>query len=254
MSAGIPADTASVNARTVPKRSRPRVRPSPVFVPSDRRQLVLPVATTVFAGRHGVIIRYGGAVDYRPTSQATEAETYGRQDTENGSREGWDERAFSAQVGEWPPAVGDSAYVSSLRGVFAAEPQWLFDHPDSTRGFYVWSGGMVSGKRSPRRTARLAVVGAVSECNTDRTAINQTSRSTFRVWMRCVGGHRLWLLPSWPMAILAVRPLQGFEVGIGNAWTQSGNLARPYRTERRAIRTRRHVPRRPHGDTSLWAC
>ena len=109
-------------------------------------------------------------------------------------------------------------------GVFAAEPQWLFDHPDSTRGFYVWSGGMVSGKRSPRRTARLAVVGAVSECNTDRTAINQTSRSTFRAWMRCVGGHRLWLLPSWPMAILAVRPLQGFEVGIGNAWTQSGNL------------------------------
>ena len=145
-------------------------------------------------------------------------------------------------------------WSTSLRGVFAAEPQWLFDHPDSTRGFYVWSGGMVSGKRSPRRTARLAVVGAVSECNTDRTAINQTSRSTFRVWMRCVGGHRLWLLPSWPMAILAVRPLQGFEVGIGNAWTQSGNLARPYRTERRAIRTRRHVPRRPHGDTSLWAC
>ena len=28
MSTGVPADTASVNARTVPKRSRPRVRPS----------------------------------------------------------------------------------------------------------------------------------------------------------------------------------------------------------------------------------
>ena len=75
----------------------------------DRRQLVLPVATTIFAGRYGVIIRYGGTVDYRPTSQANEAETYGRQDTGNGSREGWDERAFSAPVAAWPPAVGDSA-------------------------------------------------------------------------------------------------------------------------------------------------
>ena len=72
------------------------------LVQVDRRQLVLPVATTIFAGRDGVIIRYGGAVDYRPTSQAIEAETYGRQDTGNGSREGWDERAVSAQVAEWP--------------------------------------------------------------------------------------------------------------------------------------------------------
>ena len=102
--------------------------------------------------------------------------------------------------------------------------------PDSTRGFYVWSWGHDFRKTFAAPHARLAVVGAVSECNTDRTAINQTSRSTFRVWMRCVGGHRLWLLPSWPMAILAVRPLQGFEVGIGNAWTQSVNLARPYRS------------------------
>ena len=59
---------------------------------ADRRQLVLPVATTIFAGRDGVIIRYGGTVDYRPTSQAFEAKTYGRQDTGNGSGQGWDER------------------------------------------------------------------------------------------------------------------------------------------------------------------
>ena len=44
-------------------------------------------------------------IDYRPTSQANEAETYGRQDTGNGSGQGWDERAFSAQVAEWPIAV-----------------------------------------------------------------------------------------------------------------------------------------------------
>ena len=66
-----------------------------------------PVTSTIFAGRYGVIIRYGGTVDYRPTSRATEAETYGRQDTGNGSGEGWDEHAFSAQVGEWPIAVAD---------------------------------------------------------------------------------------------------------------------------------------------------
>ena len=71
----------------------------------DRRQLVLPVTSTIFAGRYGVIIRYGGTVDYRPTNQAIEAETYGRQDTGNGSGQGWDERAFSAQVAEWPIAV-----------------------------------------------------------------------------------------------------------------------------------------------------
>ena len=73
----------------------------------DRRQLVLPVTSTIFAGRYGVIVRYGGAVDYRPTSQAIEAETYGKQDTGNGSREGWDERAVGAQVAEWPLAVAD---------------------------------------------------------------------------------------------------------------------------------------------------
>ena len=73
----------------------------------DRRQLVLPVTSTIFAGRYGVIVRYGGAVDYRPTNQAIEAETYGRQDTGNGSGQGWDERAFSAQVAEWPLAVAD---------------------------------------------------------------------------------------------------------------------------------------------------
>ena len=78
----------------------------------DRRQLVLPVATTIFAGRYGVIIRYGGTVDYRPTSQANEAETHGRQDTGNGSGQGWDERAFSAQVAEWPIAVGDESGAS----------------------------------------------------------------------------------------------------------------------------------------------
>ena len=84
----------------------------------DRRQLVLPVATTIFAGRYGVIIRYGGTVDYRPTSQAIEAETYGRQDTGNGSGQGWDERAFSAQVAAWPIAVGDEtgASVAHLAG------------------------------------------------------------------------------------------------------------------------------------------
>ena len=77
-----------------------------------RRQLVLPVATTIFAGRDGVIIRYGGAVDYRPTNQAIEAETYGRQDTGNGSGQGWDERAFSAQVAEWPIAVAGETGAS----------------------------------------------------------------------------------------------------------------------------------------------
>ena len=78
----------------------------------DRRQLVLPVATTIFAGRDGVIIRYGGTVDYRPTSQAIEAETYGRQDTGNGSGQGWDERAFSAQVAEWAIAVAGETGAS----------------------------------------------------------------------------------------------------------------------------------------------
>ena len=78
----------------------------------DRRQLVLPVATTIFAGRDGVIIRYGGAVDYRPTNQAIEAETYGRQDTGNGSGQGWDERAFSAQVAEWAIAVAGETGAS----------------------------------------------------------------------------------------------------------------------------------------------
>ena len=78
----------------------------------DRRQLVLPVTTTIFAGRDGVIVRYGGAVDYRPTSQAIEAETYGRQDTGNGSRQGWDERAVGAQVAEWPLAVADETGAS----------------------------------------------------------------------------------------------------------------------------------------------
>ena len=78
----------------------------------DRRQLVLPVATTIFAGRYGVIIRYGGTVDYRPTNQAIEAETYGRQDTGNGSGQGWDERAFSAQVAEWAIAVAGETGAS----------------------------------------------------------------------------------------------------------------------------------------------
>ena len=79
---------------------------------TDRRQLVLPVASTIFAGRDGVIIRYGGTVDYRPTNQAIEAETYGRQDTGNGSGQGWDERAFSAQVAEWPIAVAGETGAS----------------------------------------------------------------------------------------------------------------------------------------------
>ena len=78
----------------------------------DRRQLVLPVTSTIFAGRYGVIIRYGGTVDYRPTNQAIEAETYGRQDTGNGSGQGWDERAFSAQVAERPIAVAGETGAS----------------------------------------------------------------------------------------------------------------------------------------------
>ena len=78
----------------------------------DRRQLVLPVTSTIFAGRYGVIIRYGGTVDYRPTSQAIEAGTYGRQDTGNGSGQGWDERAFSAQVAEWAIAVAGETGAS----------------------------------------------------------------------------------------------------------------------------------------------
>ena len=82
------------------------------YLVCDRRQLVLPVATTIFAGRDGVIIRYGGTVDYRPTSQAIEAETYGRQDTGNGSGQGWDERAFSAQVAEWAIAVAGETGAS----------------------------------------------------------------------------------------------------------------------------------------------
>ena len=84
----------------------------PAEAPSDRRQLVLPVTSTIFAGRYGVIIRYGGTVDYRPTNQAIEAETYGRQDTGNGSGQGWDERAFSAQVAEWPIAVAGETGAS----------------------------------------------------------------------------------------------------------------------------------------------
>ena len=78
----------------------------------DRRQLVLPVTTTIFAGRYRLIIRYGGTVDYRPTNQAIEAETYGRQDTGNGNGQGWDERAFSAQVAEWPIAVAGETGAS----------------------------------------------------------------------------------------------------------------------------------------------
>ena len=84
---------------------RPRPWIMTDMVDADRRQLVLPVTSTIFAGRDGVIIRYGGTVDYRPTNQAIEAETYGRQDTGNGSGQGWDERAFSAQVAERPIAV-----------------------------------------------------------------------------------------------------------------------------------------------------
>ena len=87
-------------------------RPQVYRVVRDRRQLVLPVATTIFAGRYGVIIRYGGTVDYRPTNQAIEAETYGRQDTGNGSGQGWDERAFSAQVAEWAIAVAGETGAS----------------------------------------------------------------------------------------------------------------------------------------------
>ena len=83
-----------------------------VKAPADRRQLVLPVTSTIFAGRYGVIIRYGGTVDYRPTNQAIEAETYGRQDTGNGSGQGWDERAFSAQVAERPIAVAGETGAS----------------------------------------------------------------------------------------------------------------------------------------------
>ena len=79
---------------------------------ADRRHLVLPVASTVFAGGYEVIIWYGGTVDYRPTSQANEAETYGRQDTGNGSGQGWDERAIGAQLAEWPLAVGEETGAS----------------------------------------------------------------------------------------------------------------------------------------------
>ena len=94
--------------------ARPRLHRPARLSPAagDRRQLVLPVATTIFAGRYGVIIRYGGTVDYRPTNQAIEAETYGRQDTGNGSGQGWDERAFSAQVAEWPIAVAGETGAS----------------------------------------------------------------------------------------------------------------------------------------------
>ena len=88
-----------------------RVAPASVVL-GDRRQLVLPVTSISFAGRYGVIIRYGGTVDYRPTNQAIEAETYGRQDTGNGSGQGWDERAFSAQVAEWPIAVAGETGAS----------------------------------------------------------------------------------------------------------------------------------------------
>ena len=46
-------------------------------------------------------------IDQGPTSQTTEAETYGRVNPGNGSREGWDERALGEEVAEWPVAVGD---------------------------------------------------------------------------------------------------------------------------------------------------
>ena len=52
------------------------------------RQLYLPVGMEQ-------INRQGGAYDYRPTSTAIEAATYGRQETGNGSGQGWDERARS---------------------------------------------------------------------------------------------------------------------------------------------------------------
>ena len=98
------------------RKDASRYQPAPPQRPGqigrDRRQLVLPVATTIFAGRYGVIIRYGGTVDYRPTNQAIEAETYGRQDTGNGSGQGWDERAFSAQVAERPIAVAGETGAS----------------------------------------------------------------------------------------------------------------------------------------------
>ena len=87
-------------------------RVAPTQYHGDRRQLVLPVTSTIFAGRYGVIIRYGGTVDCRPTSQANEAETYGRQDTGNSSGQGWDERAFSAQVAERPIAVAGETGAS----------------------------------------------------------------------------------------------------------------------------------------------
>ena len=37
---------------------------------------------------------------------------YGRQDTGNGSSEGWDERAFGAEMADWPIAVGDETGAS----------------------------------------------------------------------------------------------------------------------------------------------
>ena len=42
------------------------------------------------------------AMRQRPTSQAIEAETYVRKDPGNGGRQGWDERAISAQVAARP--------------------------------------------------------------------------------------------------------------------------------------------------------
>ena len=112
-------DAGKMDAQIMSATARPVLRlialafsSSVVVTPPDRRQLVLPVASTIFAGRYGVIIRYGGTVDYRPTNQAIEAETYGRQDTGNGSGQGWDERAFSAQVAERPIAVAGETGAS----------------------------------------------------------------------------------------------------------------------------------------------
>ena len=68
-------------------------------VRADGRQLVLPAATTVFAGRGGVNHPARRCrIDHRPTSRIDEAETNGRKDPGNGGGHGRDERTLGAEM------------------------------------------------------------------------------------------------------------------------------------------------------------
>ena len=78
----------------------------PWLSPTDRRQLVLPVTSTIFAGRYGVIIRYGGAVDF-----------CGRSSSHFGSRSAGQRLLVVSVVGEAHLHLDGLALIGIYQGV-----------------------------------------------------------------------------------------------------------------------------------------